>query len=49
MIEKAKPTGRSSVRGAGKNVASEGLVPSKRNATVGREGTSVQGSSDART
>lgn len=42
-------TGRSIVRGAGKNVASESGLPSQRNAADGRKGTSGEGPSNAGT
>lgn len=42
-------TGRSIVRGAGENVASESGLPSQRNAADGRKGTSGEGPSNAGT
>lgn len=40
-------TGRSSVRGAGTDVADDGAVPSSKNATDGRKGTSGEGAPNA--
>lgn len=47
--KQTRDTGRSIVRGAGKNVASESGLPSQRNATDGRKGTSGEGPSNAGT